>query len=271
MIDNFKWMFLGFPTEDKLFGLLYQFGLLLLMFCSGLKFQKNFKKDDAKLTTALVIGATIPAFIIGWFAAGMFNITPYLGTANNQLAMKIVIAISIAVTSIPVISKIFNDLGIMHTRFAKIVVACAGIHDVLLWVALGFATAIASQGGVYTVGTAFKSVAVSAAFIFGTLFLGYVLFKRLTIIKQNVLFRASNLGYFLFIMFMLAALAGNLHVETIFGALLAGIVAKVALPNTVSERLEQGVSNISFSPDLLNKLSIAIDAIVTFDLLPNTA
>ncbi|AZU61693.1 cation:proton antiporter [Neobacillus mesonae] len=245
--DAFKWLFLGFPTEDKLFGLLYQFGLLMLMFTSGLKFQTRFNKDDVKLTSALVIGATIPAFIVGWFAADLFNLTPYLGTANNPLAMKIVIAISIAITSIPVISKIFNDLGIMHTRFAKIVIACAGIHDILLWVALGFATALASQGGVFTVGTAFKSVGISFAFIFGTFVIGYILFKRLTIIKQNLLFRSSNLGYFLFIMFILASIAGNLHVETIFGALLAGIVAKVALPKPMSERLEQGVSNISFS------------------------
>ena len=245
--DAFKWLFLGFATEDKLFGLLYQFGLLMLMFCSGLKFQTRFNREDIKITSALVIGATIPAFIVGWFAADIFNISPYLGTANNPLAIKIVIAISIAITSIPVISKIFNDLGIMHTRFAKIVIACAGFHDIMLWVALGFATAIASNGGVFTAGTALKSVGVSFGFIIGTFVLGYFLFKRLTIIKQNLLFRSSNLGYFLFIMFMLSSIAGNLHVETIFGALLAGIIAKVALPKAVSERLEQGVSNISFS------------------------
>ena len=244
--DAFQWMFLGFPGEDKLFGLLYQFGLLLLMFCSGLKFQTQFNREDAKITTALVIGSTIPAFIVGWIAADLFNIAPYLGTANNPLAIKIVIAISIAITSIPVISKIFNDLGIMETRFAKIVIACAGIHDILLWVALGFATAIASEGS-YTAGIAFKSIGISLSFILGTLFIGYFLFKRMTFIKQNLLFRSSNLGYLLFIMFMLASLAGHLHVETIFGALLAGIVAKLALPKAVSERLEQGVSNISFS------------------------
>ncbi|MDV2583544.1 cation:proton antiporter domain-containing protein, partial [Alkalibacillus haloalkaliphilus] len=66
--DTFKWLFLGFPIEDKLFGLLYQFGLLMLMFTSGLKFQTRFNKDDIKLTSGLVIGATIPAFIVGWIA-----------------------------------------------------------------------------------------------------------------------------------------------------------------------------------------------------------
>ncbi|MBS4211118.1 MULTISPECIES: cation:proton antiporter [Neobacillus] len=268
--DTFEWMFLGFPGEDKLFGLLYQFGLLMLMFCSGLKFQTHFNREDAKITSALVIGSTIPAFIVGWFAADLFNISPYLGTANNPLAIKIVIAISIAITSIPVISKIFNDLGIMETRFAKIVIACAGIHDILLWVALGFATAIASQGSVYTAGTAFKSIGMSFGFIFGTLFFGYILFKRLTIVRQNLLFRSSNLGYFLFIMFILASLAGNLHVETIFGALLAGIVAKLALPKAVSERLEQGVSNISFSwfiPIYFATVGLQLDLIRHFNPL----
>jgi Kef-type K+ transport system membrane component KefB len=268
--DAFKWMFLGFSGEAQLFGLLYQFGLLMLMFCSGLKFQTNFNKDDAKLTSALVIGATIPAFIIGWFAADMFNIAPYLGSANSTLAMKIVIAISIAVTSIPVISKIFNDLGIMQTRFAKIVIACAGIHDILLWIALGYATALASQGGDYTVGSALKSVGISGAFIFGTLFFGYFLFKRFTFVKQNILFRSSNLGYFLFIMFLLAGLASYLHIETIFGALLAGIIAKVALPKTVSERLEQGVRNISFSwfiPIYFALVGLQLDLVRHFDPL----
>ncbi len=268
--EMFNWMFLGFPSEGKLFGLLYQFGLLMLMFCSGLKFQTNFSKEDAKITSSLVIGATIPAFFVGWFATNIFNVTPYLGTANNPLAMKIVIAISIAITSIPVISKIFNDLGIMHTRFAKIVIACAGIHDILLWVALGFATALASQGGVFTIGSALKSVSISLGFIIGTFALGYLLFKRLTIIKQNLLFRSSNLGYFLFILFMVSSLAGNLHVETIFGALLAGIVAKMALPKALSERLEQNVSNISFSwfiPIYFATVGLQLDLVRHFDVL----
>lgn len=245
--DAFNWLFLGFENEGKLFGLLYQFGLLMLMFTSGLKFQTQFNKEDFKITSFLVVGATIPAFIVGWFAADMFNIAPFLGEANNPLAMKIVIAVSIAITSIPVISKIFNDLGIMHSRFAKIVIATAGAHDIILWVALGFATAIAAQGGTYTAATALQSIGTSLGFIIGTFVLGYFVFKKLTIVKQNIFFRSSNLGYFLFIMFMLASVAGTLHVETIFGALLAGIVAKVALPKALSERVEQSVSNISFS------------------------
>jgi Kef-type K+ transport system membrane component KefB len=268
--DVFHWMFLGFSGEDKLFGLLYQFGLLMLMFSSGLKFQTKFTKDDLKITSVLVAGATVPAFVVGWLTADTFNITPYLGTANNLLALKIVIAISIAVTSIPVISKIFHDLGIMHTRFAKIVTACAAFHDILLWIALGFATTIANQNGTFTIGSGLKSVSVSVGFIVGTLVFGYLLLNRVTYLKLNLLFRSSNLGYFLFIMFMLAALAGSLHVETFFGALLAGIILKLAMPKAVSERIEQGVSNISFSwfiPIYFATVGIQLNLVKHFDPL----
>lgn len=268
--DVFQWMFLGFSGEDKLFGLLYQFGLLMLMFTSGLKFQTHFSKDDIKITSALVFGSTIPAFLVGWFATDLFNITSYLGPAHDLLAMKIIMAISIAITSIPVISKIFNDLGIMNTRFAKIVIACAGIHDILLWVALGFATALASEQGVYTFEVGLKSISISLGFIIGTLIFGYLLFNRLTFLKQNLLFKSSSLGYFLLTMFMLASLAGFVHVETIFGALLAGIVIKLAMPKAVSQRIEQGVSNISFSwfiPIYFATVGLQLNLVKHFDLV----
>ncbi|MBC6971534.1 cation:proton antiporter [Bacillus sp. Xin] len=245
--DTFQWMFLGFDGEGKLFGIIYQIGLLMLMFSSGLKFQTKFNKEDLKITSALVVGATIPAFIVGWFAADLLNITSYMGSANSPLAIKIVIAISIAVTSIPVISKIFNDLGIMRTRFAKIVLACAGIHDIILWVALGYATAIASQEGIITFSLGLKTTLINLSFISGVLLTAHFLFNRLTFFKKNFLFKASHLGYFLFTMFMLASLAGYLHVESIFGALLAGIMIKLSIPTDEVDKVEYIVSKVGFS------------------------
>lgn len=245
--DAFTWLFAGFPQEDRMFGLMYQIGLTLLMFCSGLKFHTKLKKGDGKITTVIVIASTILPFAMGWLAASVIDFKQFLGPANNDFAMKIVIAISIAVTSIPVISKIFNDLGIMHSRFAKLIIAIAGVHDILLWVALGIATSVVGHGGPVTAGTVLWSIGTTAAFVIGTILVLNLLFKKLTIRNGNFLFRASHIGYFLFIMFVVSAIAGYLNVDTIFGALLAGIGAKVTLPSTLFKRLEQSVINISFS------------------------
>lgn len=243
----FSWLFAGFPQEDRMFGLMYQIGLTLLMFCSGLKFHTKFKNGDGKITTVIVLASTILPFALGWFAAGLFNFKQFMGPANSEFAIKIVVAISIAVTSIPVISKIFNDLGIMQSRFAKLVVAIAGVHDTLLWIALGIATSVAGNSGPVTVGAVFKSVGITGSFIIVTLIVLRFLFKNLTIRNGNFLFRASHVGYFLFFMFVVSSMAGYLNIDTIFGALLAGIGAKMALPQTLFKRLEQAVTHISFS------------------------
>ncbi len=243
----FSWLFVGFPQEDRMFGLMYQIGLTLLMFCSGLKFHTKFKNGDGKITTVIVLASTILPFALGWLATSLIDFKQFLGPANSEFALKVVVAISIAVTSIPVISKIFNDLGIMHSRFAKLVVAIAGVHDTLLWIALGIATAVAGHGGTVTAGSVFKSIGITGGFIIGTIFALHFLFKKLTIRNGNFLFRASHIGYFLFIMFVVSSIAGYLNIDTIFGALLAGIGAKLALPQTLFKRLEQAVLHISFS------------------------
>ena len=245
----FTWLFNGFPQEGRMFGLMYQIGLTLLMFCSGLKFHTKLNKGDGReITTVIILASTILPFALGWLATSLINVNQFLGPANSVFSIKIIVAISIAVTSIPVISKIFNDLGIMHSRFAKLIVAIAGVHDILLWVALGIATSVAAgHGGPVTAGTVFSSIGITLAFVIVALVFLHLLFKKLTIRNGNFLFRASHIGYFLFIMFVLSSIAGYLNIDTIYGALIAGIGAKITLPPTLFKRLEQSVIHISFS------------------------
>ena len=49
-----------------------------------------------------------------------------------------------AVTSIPVISKIFSDLGILHTRFASLMLGSAVMEDIALWGVIAISTTIAA-------------------------------------------------------------------------------------------------------------------------------
>ena len=178
------------------------------MFCSGLKFHTKFKNGDGKIVTVLVLASTILPFAIGWLATYFINFNQFLGPANNDFAIKIVIAIAIAVTSIPVISKIFIDLGIMHSRFAKLIVAIAGVPvDIDTWVALGVATSAAGHSEAITVVSVLSDIGITITFFIVTTFFLYFLYKKLTIRNGNFLFRASHIGYFLFIMFVVSAVA----------------------------------------------------------------
>src|SRR4030067_936900 len=119
------WIFNAFEAEGKLISIIYWFGLVLLMFISGFELQKSFDKKDRKIIIVTLLGSTIIPFLAGWLAPSFYDFSPYLGSKSNMLALKIIIGITVAITSIPVISKIFIDLGIIKTSFAKIVLATA--------------------------------------------------------------------------------------------------------------------------------------------------
>lgn len=248
---SFHWLYLGFHSESDLFGFIYQLGTILLLFTAGLKFQSRFAKSDIKTGLAIIVGSTIIPFLVGWLSTFVFNPSQFEGPDHNVIALKIIVAISIAVTSIPVISKIFSDLGIMHSRFAKIIVAIAGIHDLILWVALAIASGMVTGGHVSSTGAinvwmVSKSLVITLAFLVVCIGVLPWALRKLTSKRANLLFRASFLGYFLVILFALSAIAGYLQVDVMYGALLAGIATKFSLPENLFKKLEEGVLGISY-------------------------
>ncbi|GEO26284.1 putative Na+/H+ antiporter [Alicyclobacillus acidoterrestris] len=246
----FHWVYLGFSSESSLFGLIYYIGELFLLYTAGLKIQTRFAKSDVKTGLAIIIGSTIIPFVIGWLSTYVFHPAQFLGPDKSVVALKIVVAISIAVTSIPVISKIFSDLGIMHSRFAKIVVAIAGVHDLILWVALAIASGIVSgpaHSGSINGWVVTKSLVVTFAFLAVCIGVLPWILRKITTRRANFLFRSSFLGYFIVILLALSDIAGYLQVDVMYGAILAGVATKFTLPEHLFEKLQSGIQGIAYA------------------------
>src|SRR5215211_6879494 len=128
-------------------GFLYHLGLLLLMFVSGASVRNVLGKENRKPTAWIVgLGTTLP-FLAAILVALSLPLDSFMGSAGSNPALVLVFAIATAVTSIPVIAKIFYDLGILHTRFASLMLGAAVLEDIALWGVLALATALASAGG----------------------------------------------------------------------------------------------------------------------------
>jgi len=119
--------------------LLYQLGLLLLMFLSGAETKALFQKHERKQIAWLAsIGTVLPFFVM----LGLATLLPlgwFMGEKSNRTSLLLVMGIAVAVTSIPVISRIFFDLKILHTRFARLVLGVAVLEDIGLWAVLAVA------------------------------------------------------------------------------------------------------------------------------------
>ena len=131
----------------------YQLGLILLMYCSGAQLRSIMSQAEGRPVAAIsIIGSVLP--FVGRSRAG-----PQLGrrrtdssaAADDRVAFALVFALAMAVTSIPVISRIMADLNLLGTRFARVVLSVAVLEDVAVYVLLNIALSrVATSGSAST-------------------------------------------------------------------------------------------------------------------------
>src|SRR5579884_841019 len=214
---------LDVATEPKkaALDLLYQLGLLLLMFLSGAETKALFQKHERKQIAWLAsVGTALPFFIM----LGLASLLPlgwFMGERSNRTSLILVMGIAVAVTSIPVISRIFFDLKILHTRFARLVLGVAVLEDIGLWAVLAIATALAKSAD-----TPKQQIAIDIAITLVYFALGLTLepraVKRISKSRFNMLANNSPVTFTLLIVFSYVAVAGLLDVNLVFAAFLAG-------------------------------------------------
>jgi Kef-type K+ transport system membrane component KefB len=229
-------------SKKAALDLLYQMGLLLLMFVSGAEtkalFQRHERKAIAWLTT---VGTGLP-FAAMVLAASALPLSWFMGTKANRASLILVMGIAVAVTSIPVISRIFFDLKILHTRFARLVLGVAVLEDIVLWAVLAVATALAESSGLPQKKIAVHIALTGLYFLLG-LSLAPKAMKRISKSNINVLAQNSPVSYTLLIALVYVAAAGLLNVNLVFAAFLAGFAVS---RKRLGEALET-ISRFSFA------------------------
>lgn len=140
-------IFFAYPEEGKVLNIFYQLGLIFLMFLSGYSTDIKIEKKNIKTISLVFIGATILPMLGAIPFINLYK-DHFIGTANNNLAFSLVFCIGVAITSIPVISKIFFDMGIMNTKFSNTVLTVSTFQDLCLWILLNIATRVATTGNI---------------------------------------------------------------------------------------------------------------------------
>ncbi len=223
---------------------LYNFGLLLLMFASGAETKGLFNREDRRQVAWLgALGTGMP-FVAALCAVWFVPLGLIAGPSRARVPLMLVVSIAVAVTSIPVISKILHDLQILHTRFARLVLGVAVIEDIVLWAVLAVATALAASGDVPNRMIATHIGLTLVYFGFG-LFAAPKLLARLTRSRWNVLAATSPVAYVVVILLAYSALASVLDISLVFAAFLAGY--GIAAERELLEGAVNTVSEFSFA------------------------
>jgi Kef-type K+ transport system membrane component KefB len=205
-------------------GFLYHLGLLLLMFVSGVSVRNVLGRENRRPTAWLVgVGTTVP-FILAIAVSPALPLESVIGTAHSRPALVLVFAIATAVTSIPVITKIFFDLGILHTRFASLMLGAAVLEDIALWGVLALATALASAGAATggLADTVSLHVGTNLAFVVVAMTGAPAVLRKLGRARWNVMASQTPIAWIMVVLLAYVSLAAALDVTLAFAAFLAG-------------------------------------------------
>src|SRR5580700_2753649 len=209
------------PSASTVMGFLYQLGLILLMFCSGAETRRLLAKENRRNTFLLLTVSDLASFalVLGLGFAGPIPLHLLTGTSGQTVSTLLIAAIATAVCSIPVISRIFWDLGIMKTRFVSLILGYALLEDLALWVVLAFATALATAGNgphQHVTGTVSWHVVTTLTYTLLGLMVAPGMLKRLSNAGWNVLYKASPVGYTMAVLMTYCAVAAVFEVNLQF-------------------------------------------------------
>jgi Kef-type K+ transport system membrane component KefB len=231
--------------QGNILNFVYWLGLLLLMFLSGAETRHLFSREERREVGWLAIVGTGIPFLLG-LVLGPWLIRPALAGPNgNRISLIIILAVGVAVTSVPVVSKIFADLKILHTRFARLVLGVAVLEDIVLWLALAVATAMAGQAVLNPREMSYHLISTIGFFGLGLTILPRMV-KRINKSRFNVLAKHSPVAYAIAVLLGYCVVAGALDVSLVFAAFLAGFAVVHKKRRLFSEALDS-IGKVSFA------------------------
>lgn len=240
-----SWILDTTQRDGNVLNFVYWLGLLLLMFLSGAETQQLFTREERREVSWLAIVGTGIPFVLG-LILGPWLIRPSLAGPNgNRVSLIIILAVGVAVTSVPVVSKIFADLNILHTRFARLVLGVAVLEDIALWLALAVATALAGTAVLNPRQMSYHLLMTLAFFGLGLTIVPRFI-KRLNKSRFNVFARQSPVAYAIAVLLAYCVVAGALDVSLVFAAFLAGFAVVHKKRRLFAEALD-AIGKVSFA------------------------
>ncbi|MFF1463150.1 cation:proton antiporter [Streptomyces sp. NPDC058330] len=272
-----------FPSEGPVaFGpsLVYQLGMLLLMFTAGAEMRTVFSRRDGRSVAVIALAGMAVPFVIGLLAVRAVDTDALLGPAGDVTALTLVLACAIAVTSIPVISRIMLDLGIIRTRFARTVLSVAVIEDVILNVIISVALGMVAGGkesgfglahslGITSANASAAYHSVASVAFFALMALVAMVLRRRTGGRSGAADRPlGTVAVRMVVLLAVSASCVYLGVAPMFGAFVVGLLSGMASRGAESASLGQlrGFAAGFFIPVYFATVGLKLDLVHSFDL-----
>lgn len=204
-----------FRGQSEVLSVLAEIGVIILLFEIGLESDlRELKQVGYQAAVVAVVGVVAP-FILG---------TVGLMALFNVAAVPAIFAgAALTATSIGITSKVLSEIGQLKSREGQIIVGAAVIDDVLGIIVLAVVASLAKTGEVDVMNVVYLILSATG-FLLGSILLGKFFNKSFVAIADRLQTRGKLVIPAFTFAFLMAFLAGAIHLEAILGAFAAGLV-----------------------------------------------
>ncbi len=244
--EGMRWLFP--ESTASAFALLRELGLVLLMFCSGAELRHlDPRTHKRECFFGVLLGIGIPA-LVGGLVLSFLDLEQFQGPAADAGKLKLILILSMAVTSIPVISRILLDLDLLRTKFAEKVLSIALLEDFILYALLNVIISSDSGQGL-RLQTIAGHVVVSSLFLGGIIFFRSQLYGFFRSIAKATTSNDSThlyMTYTLSVLFLVIWASSHLGIVSMISAFCAGMILGSGTTEKVNAVVE-ALRQLSFS------------------------
>ncbi|HET9217786.1 MAG TPA: cation:proton antiporter [Terriglobia bacterium] len=213
-----------FPASSTpVLNILSQLGLIFLMFLVGLDFDFSHLRSHGKTAVATSIAGVALPFGLGLAVA--YVIHPVVAAGTDPKAFALLLATGLAITAIPVLSRIMTELNIHRSPVGTITITAAATDDVIGWIILAMAAGVVRAQ--FQATAAVSTIAQAAIFCVVTIYVARPLLKgwiRRTTVREGTDLSLSTLAVLLVLIMGAAAITNAIGIFSIFGAFLLGAI-----------------------------------------------
>jgi len=132
----------------KIFAVLAQIGLILLLFLIGLEFEFSHLQQHGRSALAISLTGIALPFTLGAILTQIIH--PYLeagpkGEPVPIFGLTLFMGVAMSITAIPILGRMMIELGINRTRLGAITITAAAVDDAAGWILLATVAALVNS------------------------------------------------------------------------------------------------------------------------------
>lgn len=211
------------PTAAAPINAIGWIGVAFLLVLTGFETDLRIVRRLGRPATLVAIGGLAVPFAIG-LGAGFVMPKDFRGGHGTTTAFALFIAVSLSISSLPVIAKILDELGFMRRNFGQVTIAVGMVNDLIGWLALGVIAALGKSSHL-TVGAVVVPIAAIAAILLVAFTVGQ---RAVDAVLRQVRRREGSgvdaMTVTLVVTLLLAVLTQVARSDAVLGAYIAGIL-----------------------------------------------